>query len=83
MAVRPRAGVVYVTRQPPVARVEVIGVRPGPAHVWIGGHWLWRESDFVWIGGRWEEPRAGFREWAPHRWEHDRNGWYFVEGHWR
>jgi YXWGXW repeat-containing protein len=81
--VRPRAGVIYVSRQPPVERVEVISVRPGAAHVWIGGHWDWRESDFIWIGGRWEEPRPGYRTWVPGRWAHDRNGWYFIEGHWR
>jgi hypothetical protein len=83
MGARPREGVIYVSRQPPVERVEVISVRPGPAHIWIAGHWGWRESDFIWIGGRWEEPRSGFRTWVPGRWAHDRHGWYYIDGHWR
>ena len=79
---RPRAGVVYV-REPPVERVEVIAVRPGPAHIWVAGFWAWRGADFVWIPGHWEQPRVGYRDWVPGRWVHDRFGWYFVEGHWR
>jgi hypothetical protein len=80
---RPRVGVVYIQRQPPVARVEVIPVAPGPAFVWIGGYWGWRDADFVWMPGRWERPVEGRRVWVAHRWEHDRNGWFLVEGHWR
>ena len=80
---RPRVGIVYVSRQPPVERVEVIAVRPGAAHVWIGGHWTWRDPEFVWISGRWEMPGAGFREWVPGHWARDRFGWYFIDGHWR
>jgi len=79
----PRVGVVYAMREPPPARVEVISVAPSAAHVWIAGHWMWRGSDYEWIGGRWEQPAAGFRRWEPGRWQHDRNGWFWEEGHWR
>jgi hypothetical protein len=80
---RPRVGVVYVAGRPPVDRVEVIAVAPGPAHVWIGGHWAWRGAEYVWIPGHWEMPGAGFRAWVPGHWAHDRFGWYWIEGHWR
>jgi hypothetical protein len=80
---RPRAGVVYAMREPPRERVEVIPASPGPAYVWVKGHWGWRRDDYEWIPGHWAVPDRGFREWVPGRWEHDRNGWFFVEGRWR
>jgi hypothetical protein len=79
----PRMGVVYVAARPPVERVEVIPATPGAGYVWIKGYWGYRGGNYEWIGGRWERPIEGRREWVPHHWEHDRNGWYLVEGHWR
>jgi hypothetical protein len=79
----PRVGVVYVARRPPVERVEVIPAAPGVGFVWLRGYWAYRGADFAWTSGRWERPIEGRREWVPHRWEHDRNGWYLIEGHWR
>ena len=79
----PRVGVVYITRQPPVERVEVISAAPAVGFVWIRGWWAWRGAKFEWMPGRWERPIEGRREWVPHRWVHDRNGWYLVDGHWR
>jgi hypothetical protein len=79
----PRVGVVYVAARPPVERVEVIPAAPGAEFVWIRGYWSYRGSEYAWVPGRWERPVEGRREWVPHHWEHDRNGWYLVEGHWR
>jgi hypothetical protein len=79
----PRVGVVYISRQPPVERVEVIPAALAVGFVWIRGWWAWRGAEFAWMQGRWERPIEGRREWVPHRWVHDRNGWYLVEGHWR
>lgn len=73
----------YVVRRPPPERVEVIAVAPSPAHIWIAGHWMWREPEFVWMSGRWDVPAPGFRRWERGRWQHDRNGWFWLEGHWR
>jgi YXWGXW repeat-containing protein len=80
---RPRVGVEYVVRQPPVERVEVIPASPGMQYVWVKGHWGWRRDDFEWIPGHWAVPERGYREWVPGRWEHDRGGWFYIEGHWR
>lgn len=82
-AVNPRPGVVYVGVRPPLARVEVISARPGPAHIWVGGFWTWNAREYVWVPGRWEVPRAGWRRWEPGRWEHERHGWFWVDGRWR
>jgi hypothetical protein len=80
---RPRTDVVYVVRRPPPERVEVIVVAPGPAYVWIAGHWAWREPEFFWMPGRWDRPGPGFRRWEKGRWDHDRHGWFWIEGRWR
>jgi hypothetical protein len=80
---RPRVGMVYVARQPPVERVEVIPAAPGVGFVWIRGWWAWRGAEFAWTSGRWERPIEGRRVWEPHHWVHDHYGWYLVEGRWR
>jgi hypothetical protein len=67
---------------PPAARVEVRGVAPGPAFVWIGGYWAWR-SGWVWTPGSWvrrPHPRA---VWVPGHWDHIRGGWRWTPGRWR
>jgi WXXGXW repeat (2 copies) len=80
---RPRLGVEYVVRRPPVERVEVIPASPGPTYVWVNGYWSWRRDGYEWVGGRWVVPERGYGEWVAGRWEHDPAGWFFVEGHWR
>jgi len=42
---------------PPGANVELRGVAPGPAFLWIDGSWAWR-SRWVWMPGSWVVPRA-------------------------
>jgi hypothetical protein len=77
------SGVVYVRRPPPPARVEVIEHSPGPEYVWIAGHHTWVAGTYVWSPGHWERrPRARAR-WVPGHWRHNRNGWWWEEGHWR
>ncbi|MEP6732756.1 MAG: YXWGXW repeat-containing protein [bacterium] len=80
---RGRTEIVYLDRQPPAERVEVISAAPGRDYAWVKGHWGWRRNDYEWIPGRWVTPERGFREWEPGRWEHDRRGWYYIEGRWR
>lgn len=73
---------VIVASPPPAARVEVIGVRPSPAHVWVGGHWTWR-GKWVWDGGRWVVPAYRNATWVPGHWDRRGHGWVWVPGHWR
>ncbi len=77
------APVVFVARVPPAERVEVAPVAPGPAYVWVGGHWAWRADDYVWVPGHYAERPYARAAWVPGRWRHDRQGWYWVDGHWR
>lgn len=69
--------------EPPPVRVEVVPVAPGPAYVWIGGHWNWQLNRHVWIGGRWAlPPRVGYG-WVPGRWAPYRSGgWHWRGGYW-
>jgi len=82
-ASNPPPGAIYVERRPPPARVEVIGVAPGPGFVWIGGFWRWGGAEYAWVPGRWAARERGFRSWSPGRWRHGRRGWFWVEGRWR
>jgi hypothetical protein len=75
--------VAFVARRPPAVREEVVIARPSPEHVWIKGYWAPRNGEFEWVGGRWARPEPGFRTWVDGRWEHEKRGWFFVEGHWR
>lgn len=79
----PPPNAVFVVREPPRVREEIIVVRPGPQHVWIPGYYIYRGNDYVLVPGRWELPPAGMREWVAPRWHHEPRGWYFIEGHWR
>lgn len=68
---------------PPRARVERRTASPGRNYVWIPGYQRWDGHGYDWSPGRWEQrPRANAR-WQAHKWKHQRDGWIFVEGHWR
>jgi YXWGXW repeat-containing protein len=79
----PLVSVMFITREPPVERVEVVSVRPSEESVWIGGHWYGRGNSYVWTPGRWQRPDAGTKEWENGKWVHEQRGWYYSEGHWR
>ena len=75
---------VYIRVGPPTAIVETRTVAPSPRHVWIAGYHRWDGQAYVWVPGRWDLPPAGHRAWAVGHWTHHRrNGWYWIDGHWR
>jgi hypothetical protein len=76
---------VYVREEPPPRRREPIVDRPGRDYVYIRGHYVYaRNGRYEWVPGRWERPAQGRRaRWVDGKWVHDRNGWYYIEGHWR
>jgi hypothetical protein len=67
---------------PPAPYAEVIPMAPGPAYVWIGGHWSWYLGRHVWIGGRWALPPPG-HGWVPGYWGRHGPGWRWHGGYWR
>jgi hypothetical protein len=74
---------VVVRVAPPVPRVEIRPVAPGPHHFWLHGYWGYHPSyGYAWHAGRWEAPRRGY-SWEESRWEHHDGRWEFREGHWR
>lgn len=74
---------VVVRLAPPRVVVEKRGPRPGPDHVWVNGYHRWDGNAYHWEGGRWERPPRAHARWEQHRWVHRKDGYVFVEGHWR
>ncbi len=69
---------------PPAPRVEVLGPRPGPYHVWQSGVWTWHpEGRYAWHPGHWALPPQGQTVWVRDEWVPFGGSWHFVPGHWR
>jgi len=77
------AGEVVVRIGPPHAVSERRSRAPGRDYVWISGYHRWDGNAYVWTPGRWEQPPRPHAHWVAHRWNHRRDGWVLVEGHWR
>ena len=76
-------GRLYVRVGPPPPVAELRIVAPGPGYVWVPGYHIWNGGAYVWTRGVWAlPPRARARWVAPH-WQHERRGWFMVEGRWR
>ncbi len=68
---------------PPVARVEVVPVRPSPRHVWIRGYWGWDGYRHAWVPGHYVLARRNLVYVEP-RWEAAGRGhWRYHRGGWR
>jgi hypothetical protein len=79
----PAGRVVLVDVPPPALQEEQVPGRPGPHHVWIAGHWRYRNGNYLWVRGRWEvPPRPRARFVAPH-WDERGGSHLFVEGYWQ
>jgi len=76
-------GRVYVRVGPPAPIVEARVVAPGQGYIWISGYHNWNGRAYAWVPGRWERPPRARARWVPAHWQHERHGWYLVEGHWR
>ena len=77
------AAEVYVRIGPPRPLVERRVPAPGPGYVWTPGYHRWDGRAHVWVPGVWVMPPHRRARWAPAHWVHRRQGWFFVEGHWR
>ncbi|WP_454691524.1 YXWGXW repeat-containing protein [Achromobacter aloeverae] len=74
----PRPEVVRVAPPPPQAEIPP---PPRPGHVWVGGHWVWRNGAYIWEPGHWQPVRVGYY-WVPGHWAQRGAGWVWIEGHW-
>src|SRR6202023_2071525 len=74
---------IYVRIGPPAVIVETPPPPPGPAYVWIPGHWRWNGYKYVWVPGHYRHPPRPVAKWIPGRWVDGPHGWYWIEGHWR
>jgi hypothetical protein len=74
---------IVITLRPPIGIHERRPMRPSRQHVWIGGYHRWDGSAYSWQGGRWEQPPRPYAVWVAPRYIHRRDGYIYVEGHWR
>jgi hypothetical protein len=77
----PATAVVVVLVAPPPLRAEV-SPPPRPGHVWVNGHWEWRQHHHQWIAGTWLRERHGYRYSQP-AWVERDGRWYMERGTWR
>jgi hypothetical protein len=80
-----RPVVVRTPPPPPAPQTEIVAPQPGPAYVWIAGHWAWnaRAATYVWRPGYWALPEAPTQTWVPGHWAARPGGYVWVDGHWR
>lgn len=83
LAVSAFASDVVVRIAPPRVQMEHRESRPSRNHVWISGYQRWDGNAYAWSPGRWEAPPRRNARWVQHRWNHQKDGWVAVEGHWR
>jgi hypothetical protein len=77
------AGEVVVRVGPPAAVGETRGPSPGAGYIYTKGYHRWDGNAYVWVPGEWRRPPHERAKWVDHRWEHRKDGYVFVEGHWR
>lgn len=77
------ASVVLVAKKPPAPNYEVKPRRPSSRHVWISGHWTYRNSKYVWVPGKWVKPPTTKATWVAGHWKKKNGGWVWVAGYWR
>jgi hypothetical protein len=74
---------VVVKVGPPAAVVETRPASPGAGYVWTKGYHRWDGNRYVWTAGEWRRPPHEHAVWVDHKWEHRKDGYVFVEGHWK
>ncbi|WP_263415222.1 hypothetical protein [Terriglobus albidus] len=76
---------VYVRIGPPPPVREVVPVRPvgHPNWVWQPGYHRWDGARYVWVPGAYVAPPRPYARWVPGHWVRRRDGWFWIDGHWR
>jgi len=71
-----------VTSQPPPAKGEITGARPGPSYIWASGYWAFNDGRWFWVPGSWQERPQATAVWVPGHWDNAARGWLWTPGHW-
>ena len=77
----PATAAVYVDIAPPPLRSEAMPA-PRRGHVWVAGHWEWRNRHHQWVAGTWVRERRGYQYVQPSWTERD-GRWQMERGSWR
>jgi len=77
----PAAAQVVVRIAPPPPRAEV-APQPRRGHLWVAGHWDWRNRNHQWVKGHWIRERRGYQYSQPSWMERD-GRWHMQRGAWR
>jgi len=67
----------------PASGTDSVDGQPSPQHVYISGHWTWKDGAYSWESGHWELPPTGGTVWVAPRWEKKDNGYSLIEGYWQ
>lgn len=71
---------VVVREAPPPRVVERVVASPGPGFVWVPGHYVLAENQWVWVRGAWVMPPQPNAFWVDGRMDGPTRQW--IEGHW-
>lgn len=74
---------IVVRIAPPHAVVEARVASPGAGYVYQKGYHRWDGNAYAWTPGVWVRPPHAHARWVDQRWEHRKNGYVSIEGHWR
>ncbi len=67
----------------PPSATDAVDDQPSPQHVYVSGHWTWKDGAYTWVGGAWELPPSPTAEWVGPRWEKKDSGYVLIEGVWQ
>lgn len=67
----------------PASGTDTVTDQPSPQHVYISGHWTWKDGAYAWASGHWELPPTNGAVWVASRWEKKDAGYALVEGYWQ
>src|ERR1035437_1895278 len=77
----PATAAIVVQIAPPPPRTEA-PPPPRRGHVWVGGHWEWKNRHHQWVRGTWIRERRAYQYIQP-TWAERDGRWYMERGNWR
>ena len=72
----------YAPEAPPPKKVESMW-KCKRGHVWVPGHWVWKDNRYSWLPGYCKKRPRAKALWIPGQWEEHPKGWVWIPGHWK